>query len=67
MRSYNLSERVSAVLISPVAKVAKGQEIEGMSASSLPELAGWILGDQLLVRLQTQLHKLIWGAEIRGV
>jgi 7-carboxy-7-deazaguanine synthase len=30
-------------------------------------LAGWILEDQLDVRMQIQLHKVIWGAEKRGV
>jgi len=25
------------------------------------ELAGWILRDRLSVRLQLQLHKLLWG------
>lgn len=33
----------------------------------LEELAGWILGDKLPVRFQTQLHKLIWGPTRRGV
>jgi 7-carboxy-7-deazaguanine synthase len=31
------------------------------------ELAGWILEDRIRVRLQIQLHKIIWGAEARGV
>ena len=31
------------------------------------DLAGWILEDGLPVRLQLQLHKIIWGAERRGV
>jgi 7-carboxy-7-deazaguanine synthase len=31
------------------------------------ELAGWILEDGLEVRLNLQLHKVIWGAEARGV
>jgi 7-carboxy-7-deazaguanine synthase len=31
------------------------------------DLAGWILEDQIRVRLQIQLHKIIWGAEVRGV
>ncbi len=31
------------------------------------ELARWILDDRLEVRLQLQLHKLIWGEEARGV
>lgn len=30
-------------------------------------LAGWILKDHLPVRLQIQLHKLLWGADARGV
>ncbi len=29
----------------------------------LTELAGWILADQLNVRLQPQLHKILWGDE----
>jgi 7-carboxy-7-deazaguanine synthase len=33
-------------------------EHQGMNAS---ELADWILADQLLVRLQIQLHKYLWG------
>ncbi|KAB2952810.1 MAG: radical SAM protein [Thermoanaerobaculia bacterium] len=31
------------------------------------ELAAWILADRLNVRLSLQLHKLLWGAEARGV
>lgn len=30
-------------------------------------LARWILEDRLAVRLNLQLHKIIWGAEARGV
>ncbi len=30
-------------------------------------LADWIVEDRLPVRLQLQLHKLIWGADARGV
>ncbi|MBI4540775.1 MAG: radical SAM protein [Gemmatimonadetes bacterium] len=33
----------------------------------LSELASWILEDRLPVRLQTQLHKHIWGPNIAGV
>lgn len=33
----------------------------------LKDLAGWILADKLPVRLQTQWHKHIWGADARGV
>ena len=47
---YNLASRVSDVLFSPVA------------GELAPEtLAGWILEDQLPVRFQLQLHRLIWG------
>ena len=31
------------------------------------DLAEWILGDRLPVRLQLQLHKYIWPADMRGV
>jgi 7-carboxy-7-deazaguanine synthase len=31
------------------------------------ELAGWILEDGLRVRLQVQLHKILWTPEARGV
>ena len=30
-------------------------------------LADWILQDGLPVRMQIQIHKLLWGAEARGV
>ena len=47
---YNLADRVSDVLFSPVS--------ETMSAE---QLAGWILEDRLPVRFQLQLHRMIWG------
>jgi 7-carboxy-7-deazaguanine synthase len=56
LRSWNLAARVHAVLFSPV---------HGALAP-LP-LAQWILADALPVRLQLQVHKYIWGAEVRGV
>jgi len=31
------------------------------------DLAGWILADGLDVRMQLQLHKILWGADTRGV
>jgi 7-carboxy-7-deazaguanine synthase len=36
-------------------------------ALPLEDLAAWVLEDRLPVRLQVQLHKLIWGAHTRGV
>jgi len=31
------------------------------------ELADWVLQDGLQVRLQVQLHKILWGNDVRGV
>jgi 7-carboxy-7-deazaguanine synthase len=31
------------------------------------DLATWILGDRLPVRLQLQIHKYVWGSQARGV
>jgi 7-carboxy-7-deazaguanine synthase len=31
------------------------------------DLSEWILDDRLPVRFQMQLHKLIWGPEVKGV
>ncbi len=44
------------VLLSPV-----------WGALDLKPLAEWMLTDRLPARLQTQLHKHIWGADVRGV
>ncbi|MFN3594375.1 MAG: 7-carboxy-7-deazaguanine synthase QueE [Thiobacillaceae bacterium] len=49
LREYRLSER-AAILFSPV---------HGRLAPAV--LADWILRDGLPVRLQVQLHKLLWG------
>ena len=50
IQQYDLSSRVADVLMSPAY-----QQLE-------PKLlADWILADGLKVRLQLQLHKLIWG------
>jgi 7-carboxy-7-deazaguanine synthase len=52
----NLQTRAHAVLISP----AWGQV-------DLQKLANWITGSGLNVRMQLQLHKYIWGPEVKGV
>jgi len=49
---YNLNNRAGEVLFSP--------SHEQLAARDLAE---WILEDRLRVRLQLQLHKLLWGAE----
>ncbi|MEO5896033.1 MAG: radical SAM protein [Vicinamibacterales bacterium] len=53
---YDLSTRVRAVLLSPVHDVLVPRQ-----------LAEWILGDKLDVRLQLQAHKYIWSPQTRGV
>jgi 7-carboxy-7-deazaguanine synthase len=56
VEQHRLTERVAAVLFSPVHGVLDPQA-----------LAEWILRDRLGVRLQLQAHKYIWGADVRGV
>ncbi len=53
---HALDRRCAAVLFSPVHGV--------LNPKSLSE---WILEDRLPVRLQLQIHKHIWGANVRGV
>jgi 7-carboxy-7-deazaguanine synthase len=53
---HALIARVAAVLFSPV---------HGTLAPR--DLAGWVLADGLRVRLQLQVHKVIWGDDTRGV
>jgi 7-carboxy-7-deazaguanine synthase len=56
MDRHDLVTRTAAVLFSPVHGVLDPKE-----------LAAWILHDRLIVRLQLQVHKYIWGADVRGV
>jgi 7-carboxy-7-deazaguanine synthase len=49
---YRLADRVADVLFSPSHGQVSGRE-----------LAEWILADNLPVRLQLQLHKLLWNDE----
>ena len=67
---YDFAKRVLAaygtkaqtVLFSPV--VAAHQASQGLGSAQLAE---WILEDRLPVRLQVQLHKLIWPGRERGI
>ena len=52
----DLQSRAKAILISP----AWGQ-------LDLQQLADWIAGSGLNVRMQLQLHKYIWGPDVKGV
>jgi len=53
LAQYNLAEKCS-VLFSPV-----------YSQINPTELANWVLADKLPVRMQLQLHKILWG-EVPG-
>lgn len=52
MDEYQLSQRVSDVLLSPSHQQQEPRQ-----------LAEWILADKLAVRLQVQLHKYLWNNE----
>lgn len=56
IKRFDLERVAKAVLISP----AWG-EID------LKDLAAWVAGSGLRVRMQLQLHKYVWGPETRGV
>jgi 7-carboxy-7-deazaguanine synthase len=56
IQRHALGRRCAAVLLSPVHGVLDPKH-----------LSEWILEDRLPVRLQLQLHKHIWGANVRGV
>jgi len=51
-----LASRVAAVHMSPV-----------HAALDPKVLSEWVLADHLPVRVQLQVHKYIWGADVRGV
>ena len=56
VRRHGLDRRSAGVLFSPVHGVLDPTQ-----------LAIWVLGDRLSVRLQVQLHKYVWGDDARGV
>jgi 7-carboxy-7-deazaguanine synthase len=56
IKKYDLQTQARAVLISPA-----WEQID------LQDLAAWISQSGLNIRMQLQLHKYIWGPEVRGV
>ncbi len=65
---YNLSQKVNAILFSPVHEQPGGGGIEGMKGLNPKLLAEWLLQDAIArARLQLQVHKFIWEAHTRGV
>jgi 7-carboxy-7-deazaguanine synthase len=62
-----LATRVACVLMSAAWAQPANGEIAGSAGLEPRLLAEWILADGLPVRMQTQLHKLIWHPSARGV
>ena len=56
IKENDLETRTKAILISP----AWGQV-------DLQQLAGWIAASGMKIRMQLQLHKYIWGPDVKGV
>src|SRR5687768_9488268 len=56
INKYDLQTQARAVLISPAWELI-----------DLQDLAAWISQSGLNIRMQLQLHKYIWGPEVRGV
>jgi 7-carboxy-7-deazaguanine synthase len=56
IQQYELETRAHAILISPV-----------WGQMDLQQLANWIAESGLNVRMQLQLHKYIWGPDVKGV
>jgi 7-carboxy-7-deazaguanine synthase len=56
VKRYELDKRAKAILISPAWGVV-----------DLIQLAEWVSSSGLDLRMQLQLHKYIWGPEVRGV
>jgi 7-carboxy-7-deazaguanine synthase len=56
LRRESLQARTAAVLFSPVHGVLEPRT-----------LSAWVLEERLPVRVQLQVHKYIWGADVRGV
>ena len=58
---------LGAILMSAAWEQPKGTEIAGCAGLPPRDLAAWIVADRLPVRMQTQLHKIIWDPRTRGV
>ena len=56
IEQYGLEDQTKAILISPA-----------WGLLDLQELAKWVTESGLKVRMQLQLHKYIWGADVHGV
>lgn len=62
---YNLDQKVGTVWFSPMFNVNDSKDSAVEVPNLARELAEWILEDAIPVRLQLQLHKIIW-ADAKG-
>jgi 7-carboxy-7-deazaguanine synthase len=60
MREVIRERRLTAIVPSLLASCVWGK-------LAPKDLVDWVLEDALQVRVQVQLHKIIWGAETQGV
>jgi 7-carboxy-7-deazaguanine synthase len=72
VKEHDIAQRVKAVLFSAAFEQAAVQgEIAGCEGCSPRDLAEWLLSDAASlppnVRMQTQMHKIIWEPQTRGV
>ena len=67
LNTHMLATKVNCVLMSAAWAQPKNADIAGCAGLDPKSLAEWILADALPVRMQTQLHKLIWTPSTRGV
>jgi 7-carboxy-7-deazaguanine synthase len=67
MAEHALVDRVGCVLMSAAWPQVGNTEIRGSPGLEPADLAAWILADRLPVRMQSQLHKVIWDPQARGV
>jgi len=59
--------RLRAVLMSPAWRQDPGTEVRGCAGLDPRMLSEWVLADRLAVRVQVQVHKVIWDPGTRGV
>lgn len=56
IKEYDLEKRAKAILVSPA-----------WGLIDLPALANWVAESGIDLRMQLQMHKYIWGADVHGV
>jgi 7-carboxy-7-deazaguanine synthase len=65
---HELAKKVNAVLFSPAFRQdASGERDTSHCMLDPRELAEWILGDAIPVRLGLQIHKFVWDPALKGV